>query len=130
MTPKEELLSDLRSAASKLGPERCQSALAAFDNPYENQRNSRSCVLARAYGKEGELIKAHGLYDCLAKTSKIMLDIFGLEQDEWSAITRVFDQKCDTQGVTLDDLFGILAAEACKINTPASTKVYAEISQG
>ena len=83
----------VRSGLRKLGPERCQSALAAFQKLIPNWDG---CLLARAYGPPGALRKAVELE--AGNPNRVVLrsdvcDLLGLEDAEVSALIGVYERK-------------------------------------
>ena len=84
MTPEE--IAFIRSGLRKLGPERCQQALAAFERPFSSWR---TCLLARAYGKAGHLYRV--LCDADSLNSSGAAHFLGLTHLEASSIIDAFD---------------------------------------
>lgn len=83
----------VRSGLRKLGPERCQSALAAFQKLIPNWDG---CLLARAYGPPGALRKAVELqFSCpgCAVLPSDVCKLLGLEDAEVSALIGVYERK-------------------------------------
>lgn len=78
----------IESAVKHLGPERCQSALAAFTDPSPN--GWEGCVLARAYGARRALLLN---VECLHLEPGITATatLLGLPNAEVSAIQQTFD---------------------------------------
>lgn len=76
----------IRSALRKLGPERCQQALVAFEHPTENWQH---CVLARAYGPPGALFAV--VDDDGVVTSDSVAAALGLTSHEVRAVVAAFD---------------------------------------
>ena len=83
------MLADLiHSAVRKLGPERCQQALVAFEHPIENFHH---CVLARAYGPPGALFAV--VDDDGVVTSDSVAAALGLTSEEVNAVIAAFDSR-------------------------------------
>jgi len=76
----------IASAIRKLGPERCEQSLAAFDDPYTDQWSG--CMLARAYGERGALCKHVGAYIIHFREAG---DLLGLTEDEVTSVVAAFD---------------------------------------
>lgn len=84
MTPEE--IAFIRSGLRKLGPERCQQALVAFERPFSSWR---TCLLARAYGRTGELLRVLYAADCIDASGAA--HFLGLTHLEASGIIDAFD---------------------------------------
>lgn len=85
----------IESAVKHLGPERCQSALAAFTDPSPN--GWEGCVLARAYGSRRALILDAGLQHLEPGICSATL-LLGLPRAEVSAIQQTFDNGYGARG--------------------------------
>ena len=115
----------IASAIQKLGPERCQSALAAFDDPEPD--GWYGCALARAYGAKGEL------RECAPRIEVVFLDgrrsnardfalgarrALGLTAEEIRAVINVFDSATaethPEERAAWDELRAMFEAEAAK----------------
>lgn len=83
----------VRSGLRKLGPERCQSALAAFEKLVPNWEG---CLLARAYGPSGALRKAveleAGQPNCVVLRSDVC-ELLGLGDAEVLALIEVYERE-------------------------------------
>lgn len=106
----------LQRVARKLGPERCQSALAAFEGPApRGLRQSWSrCVIARAYGPPGALLEAAAVANpegilYYSEVGDFAEKALGLDQQELREIIDTFDRG------DKELLRGLLEQEAAKL---------------
>lgn len=114
--------------ARKLGPERCQSALRAFDLADEERCGWDNCVIAQAYGPPRLFLEHYGeayrhlrdmqkplwlYYSC----EQFAADALGVSEFDVGDVIRVFDHS-DLYPRCFADLHAALQAEARKIATP------------
>lgn len=84
MNPEAEAL--VRSGLKKLGPERCQQSLVAFESTGGGWND---CVLARAYGPPGVLFNEICMLSVWTREAAAQL--LGLTLHEINCITDAFD---------------------------------------
>ena len=93
-------MTDFAAIARKLGPERCASALAAYDDPDPVQAalSWEHCVLGRCLGAPGSLVAA-------AREWEVTHHVILAEMPE-----RVADFWRDVMGLTSEDVYAVSAA--------------------
>lgn len=138
---RRDVRRQLAEIARTLGPERCQSALAAFEKP-EDAYGWYGCALARAYGARNEYMVAyrengsqrHRIGQPIPTLPEFASEVFGLTAKQIRMTTQAFDSNCVR--VSPDDveppvyiegardmLRDALAAEARKIQPGRLRKV-------
>jgi hypothetical protein len=133
---RERQLNLIKDTIRILGPERCESALNAFDDPKPD--GYRGCALARAYGQKDELMKhlfPHLVDDINPKfqigyedwynSRPEILRVFGITESMEEAFTKAFDEVGFANYVTKAELKTLIEAEALKARTPKLELVYA-----
>jgi hypothetical protein len=104
----------LESAVRKLGPIAAANALTAFQTG--ERANWDSCVLARAYGADGELGRDAMAREC--GSFQMACKTFGLTVDEASWVVHAFDLAPEQPNRHL--LRSLLEQEASKIAQPVT----------
>lgn len=107
----------LESAVRKLGPIAAQNALTAFASGQAG--NWDSCVLARAYGANGELYSAANGVEPGLRRLGWMCKALGITMSEMGAVVDAFDRSPEYDDGRRVLLRSLLEAEASKLNAAA-----------